>query len=283
LTLDKFGIKQLYTSKPGTTARSWWSKWDNGVPRKWGSKGTDKRNADPQDPECDLHCKQAERGIVTIADVDGSDICTLSGTTPRLYINDPQRIKKWFNVEMTCYFRVVKKFSGGGAYVGLRLAGRSNHQNEYNCTASGTGYSFEAKASNGYNQLKKELVHPAYADNIVSNVKGVKTGVWYGHKLIVGKQTDGSVKVQGWRDTTEGKNGGDWKLLVEKVDKGDWKMTDSVDLAAFNKAKDCPDLGFKKYPSPTSILSESAYSCYFRCDNVQVELKYASIREIGKA
>ena len=279
MTLDKFGIKQLYNTKLG--GRTWFSKWDNGLIRKWGSKGTDKRNPDPNDPECDLHCKTEERGIVTTASVDGNGECVLYGTTPRLYINDPLMVRKWFNIEMTCYFQVVKKLPEGGAYVGLRLAGRSNHQNEYNCSASGTGYSFEAKASNGYNQLKKELVHPAYADNIVSSTKGVKLGTWYGHKLIIGKlNSDNHVLVRGYRDITEGKDGGDWKLLVEKIDKGDWLMSDPVDLAAFNKAKDCTN--FKKYPSPTSILSKSAYSCYFRCDNTETRLKWASVREIGK-
>ncbi len=278
MTLDKFGIKQIYSTKPN--GRVWYSKWDNGVFREWGSKGTAFRNADPYDLECDLHCKSEERGIVTSAKVDGKGICELYGTTPRLYINDPARIKKWFNLEITCYFQLVKKLPEGGAYVALRLAGRSNHQNEYNCSASGTGYSFECKASNGYNQLKKELVHPAYADNIVSPVKGVSIGKWYGHKLIIGKlNSEGHVMVRGYRDTTDGKDGGTWVKLVEKIDRGDWPMSDQVDLDAFNKAKSCAD--FPKYPSPTSILSKSALSCYFRCDNVQVKLKKASIREIG--
>ena len=149
MATDKFGIKKFFSTKIG--GREWISKWDSN-PRKWTSNGTDVRNADPYDAECDLHCKAEERGIVTHADVDGKGICELYGTTPRLYINDPSRIKKWFNLEMTCYFQVVKKLPAGGAYVGLRLAGRSNHQNEYNCTASGTGYSLESKASNGTNQ-----------------------------------------------------------------------------------------------------------------------------------
>jgi hypothetical protein len=276
--LDRFGIKQLHSTKVG--GRVWFSSWDNDHPRKWGSKGTDKRNPDPDDPCFDMHCKSGERGILTTSIVDGQGILDAIGTTWRGYVNDPLRKLKWFNVEMTCYFKLLKKLPKGGAYVALRLCGRSNHQNEYNCSSSGTGYSFECKASNGYNQLKKELVHPSYADNIVSDVKGVKVGTWYGHKLIVGRMKDGSVKVQGWRDTTDGKNGGDWKKLVEKIDKGDWKMSDKIDLDAFKKAKDCAD--FKKYPSPTSILSKSAVSCYFRIDNCQVQLKKASIREIGK-
>lgn len=275
MSVDKYGITQLYS----TVGREWFNKWDDGTPRKWGSKGTEFRNADPNDLESDLHCKTQERKIVTTAEVDGKGNCKLYGTTPRLYINDPERKKKWFNVEITAYFKVLKKLPKGGAYVGLRLCGRSNHQNEYNCSASGTGYSFEAKASNGYNQLKKELVHPAYADNVVSKTKGVKIGTLYGHKLIVLTQSDGSVLVQGYRDVTGGKDGGDWKLLVEKIDKGDWKMTDKVDLSTYKKSKSCKD--FTKYPSATSILDKPAISCYFRCDNVEVQLSKASIREIG--
>ena len=142
--IDKFGIKKLHQS----TGREWFSKWDNGVARKWGSQGTDVRNPDPKDMECDLHCKTGERGIITTATVDGNGECVLYGTTPRLYINDPNRIKKWLNVEMTVYFYIVKKLPEGGAYVACRLAGRSNHQNEYNCASSGTGYSYESKNSN---------------------------------------------------------------------------------------------------------------------------------------
>lgn len=275
--VDKFGITQL---NPTTqeTGREWYSNWDNGYQRMWESKGIDVRNPDPMDPEVDLHCKSSERNIVTNVQVDGTGICTLTGTTPRLYVNDPNRVRMWFNVEMTIYFYVVKKLPKGGAYVACRLAGRSNHQNEYNCSAAGTGYSFEAKASNGYNQLKKELCHPAYADNIISEVKGVESGIWYGHKLVIKTQPNGSVLVQGYRDITNGENGGDWKLLVEKTDEGDWKMSDKKDLLAFAKAKPCKN--FAKFETPTAILDKPAISCYLRCDNVQVRFKSFSIREI---
>lgn len=273
--LDKFGITRL--NRTASEGRKWYSNWDKGQPRIWSSEGIDKRNADPMDPEMDLHCKTKERNIVTTAAVDGKGICTLTGTTPRLYINDPKRVKKWLNVEMTVYFYVVKKLPKGSAYVACRLAGRSNHQNEYNCSSSGTGYSFEAKSSNGYNQLKKELSHPAYADNVISKVQGVESGTWYGHKLIVKTQPNGAVLVQGYRDITDGKDGGEWKLLVEKMDNGDWRMSDPKDLAAFEKAKSCNE--FPKVASPTAILSDPAISCYLRCDNVQARFKRDSVSE----
>ncbi len=271
---DIFGITQFYP----TTGREWISSWNNGHPRSWGSKGTDKRNADPDDPQSDLHCKSKERNIVTKASVDGKGILTLSGTTPRLYINDPARKLKWFDVEMTVYFYIVKKLAKGGAYVACRLCGRSNHQNEYNCAASGTGYSYETKNSNGTNQLRKEIGHPAYSDNVISTINGVQPKTWIGHKLIVKSQPDGSVLVQGWRDLTDGANGGDWKLMVEKIDKGDWPMTGQTELATYNKIKSCKD--FTKIPTTTSILDKPTISCYLRCDNNQVMYKKFSVREI---
>lgn len=270
MSLDEFGVIKLFES----TGRTWKSTWDNGHARSWRSKGTDKRNADPDDPQSDLHCK-SRAGKAT---VDGNGILTLYGTTPRLYINDPKRKQKWFNVEMTVYFYIVKKLAKGGAYVACRLAGRSNHQNEYNCSASGTGYSYETKNSNGTNQLRKEIGHPAYSDNVISETNGVKAKTWIGHKLIVKSEPDGNVLVQGYRDLNDGLDGGDWKLMVEKIDAGDWKMTDKEDLATYNKIKSCKD--FKKIPTTTSILDEPAISCYLRCDNNEIRFKKFSIREI---
>jgi hypothetical protein len=58
---------------------------------------------------------------------------------------------KWFNIEMTDYFYVVKRTPRGDACFACRLAGRSNHQDEYNSSASDIGYSIEAKSSNSYN------------------------------------------------------------------------------------------------------------------------------------
>jgi len=273
--IDKYGIKQFYPS----TGREWFNTWDNNKPRTILSKGTDKRNKDPYDKFSDLHCKSGDNGITTKAIIDGKGICTLYGTTPRLYNNDPERKLKWFNVEMTVYFYIVKKLPKGGAYVACRLCGRSNHQNEYNCSASGTGYSYETKNSNGTNQLRKELGHPAYADDVKSETKGVEAGIWIGHKLIVKTLPDSDyVLVQGYRDLTDGKDGGDWKLMVENIDKGNWKMTREEDLKSFKKIKSCKS--FKKMSSTKAILDKPAISCYLRIDSNEVRFKKYSIREI---
>ena len=158
------------------------------------------------------------------------------------------------------------------------MCGRSNHQNEYNCSASGTGYSYEVKNSNGTIQLRKEIGHPSYSDNILADVNGVKAKTWIGSKLIVKSQPDGSVLVQGYRDLTDGLDGGDWKLMVEKIDRGDWPLTGKVELAAYKKIKSCKD--FKKIPTTTSILDKPSWSCYIRIDSNEVKFKKASIREI---
>jgi hypothetical protein len=76
----------------------------------------------------------------------------------------------------------------------------------------------------------------------------------------------------------DGLNGGDWKLMVEKIDRGDWPLTGKVELADYKKIKSCKD--FVKIPTITSILNEPAISCYLRCDNNQMMFKRFSIREI---
>jgi ribosomal protein L37E len=271
--LDKFGVRKLYQS----IGREWFNNWDNGHARSWKPASTNwskTRNADPDDNLSNLHCKPEERGILTEAIVDGKGVCTLVGTTPRLYVNDPAKKLTWLNVEMTVYFFIVKKLPAGGAYVACRLCGRSNHNLiEQECSAAGTGYAYETKNSDGTNQLRRENGHPAYSENVKSSTKGVEAGKWIGAKLIV-KNVEGGVLVQGYRDLTNGLNGGDWKLMVEKLDKGDWKMEDLAEYADVNSCS-----GFPKVPYDKPIL-DAATSCYLRVDNNEVRFKYFSIREI---
>ena len=268
---DKYGIRMLNP----TVGRTWYNRWDNGIARSWGSKGTDVRNEDPEDPECDLHCKTGERGITTTAEVDGNGICTLTGTTPRLYINDREHAKRWLNVEMTVYFFIVKKLPEGGAYVACRLAGRSNHQNEYNCSASGTGYSSEVKNSNGTWQERRENGHPAYSVNNVSNIKGVEAGRWYGLKHIIQNiENDTAVHIKTLRDLTDGKDGGDWQPICEKIDRGDWPLEDKIE---YNNINSCSE--FKKVAWDKPLL-DPTISCYLRCDNNQIRFKKFSVRSI---
>ena len=269
---DRFGILHLHDS---AGIKDYYPSWDNGKPRTWGSKGTKYRNADPEDPFSDLHCKSGERDIKTTASVDGKGNCELYGTTPRLYFNDPLKKFLWPpHLEMTCYFTVLKKLPKGGAYVGNRWFW-GNHQNEFECAACGTCYCSEAKASNGVWQQKRENGHPWYSDNIISKTRGLKIGVEYGHKFTIQRHTNGSVELATYQDLTHGKNGGEWKKINGYIDNGNWPITDKEDINGFNKMKSCKE--FKKLPSLKTILNFPMRSVALRCDNVHVRINRASI------
>ena len=267
--LDKFGIKKLHQS----IGREWFSKWDNGHARSWVSEGIDQRNADPDDPESDLHANT--KGSKCI--VDGRGKMIMEGENPRLYINKDEA--KWQNVEMTLGFKAIKAFPTDGSSVFIRLAARSEHQKEYNCASSGhTMGSFEIKANKTV-QLRKELVHPAYADNIIASMKGPDRGVRWLCKFVL-RNSGSGILSQAYVDTT-GK-GDNFTKVLEKFDTGNWPMSDSADLDIFKNAKDGTGV-CKKIASPTSILLEPATSCYLRADGNVVEYDSFSIREIAPA
>src|SRR5262245_27984773 len=139
---DTFGLTHLHdaTTDPAR-ARSYYStSWSNGTERTIVSKGTSVRNSDPYDPWFDFHCKAEDKGVKNVCVIDGKGNAQLSGRAMRIYINDPARLLTWLNVELTWSVKAESQVSGGGAFVITRGAGRSNHQNEYNCSVSGNGY-----------------------------------------------------------------------------------------------------------------------------------------------
>jgi predicted phosphodiesterase len=271
-TVDQFGVTMLNPTKAG--ARTWFNKWGNGIARSWQSGGTSIRNADPQDSESDLHCQENNS-----ASVDGSGVFTMTGDAPRLYVNDPSRIKSWQNVEMTVYYMPVEDLAGS-IHVDCRIAGRSNHQDEYQCAASGHGYAFEIKGD-GTRQLRKELIHPSYADNQVSGTSGSPNLVWTGMKVVIKNINSGAdVSVTGYVDSTDGQNGGTWVQQIQKIDAGNWLMSDPTEQSTFDSASNGTGVCTKP-ASRTVRLLEAAVSCYLRCDNTTVKFKKFSIREIN--
>jgi hypothetical protein len=95
--------------------------------------------------------------------------------------------------------------------------------------------------------------------------------VWIGVKFIVKTNPDGkSVKMELYRDLTDGKDGGTWEKVAEYTDSGDWSHTDSgVDVM-----KKCG------YPF-NKVLLEPGTSVFIRNDSINsMEYKLFSIREI---
>jgi hypothetical protein len=165
-----------------------------------------------------------------------------------------------------------------------RLAGRSEHQDEYQCCASGhTAGMFEISTTGGPHHLRKELIHPAYADNVDSTISGAPANTWIGMKLVL-RDVGATTKVTGYRDTTDGANGGTWVKEVEKIDGGtgsgqEWAFTDSTEITTYNACGDGTGT-CNKVDSRTSRIIGAANSCYLRCDGNTIEFKKFSIREI---
>jgi hypothetical protein len=267
--IDKFGLKQLYPS----TGKEWISNWDNGHARTIQAKGIAAPwVADPDDPDSTIVAQDyaAHKNELVI---DGKGSMIMSGENCRNYHKGP-----WQNVEMTAWYKKVKPFPAGISVI-LRLAARTEHQDQYKCPGSGhTMGSFELKG-NGTVQLRKELAHTtpdAYADNIVATVK---TPTESGVKFILRNVGTNAILSQAYMSDTK-TGGGNWVKVLEKLDKGDWPFTDSAALGGFKNAKDGTGT-CKKLPSPTSISLEPATSCYFRNDGNVTELSMASIREIA--
>ena len=251
---DRWGITKLHPS----VGREWYSKWDNGHARSWASKGLSQRNADPDDPESDLHADTNG----SKCSVDGKGKMVMEGSNPRMYINSPN--KKWQNVEMTIYFKSLRADPRGSISVFSRLSARSEHQLEFKCSGSGrTMGGFEIK-SNGIVQLRKEITHPNYAPDVKASIKGPGRNVRWGMKLVL-RNKGKAILSQCYVDTKANNN---WEKVIERLDSGTPAPT-STDLC--------------KAISSNAIWLEPATSCYLRCDGNVMEFSNFSIREIAPA
>jgi hypothetical protein len=281
---DTFGIKRFYPTRAG--GREWFSNWHlpTTTDHTITSLGTSTETRDPQDTLVDLHCPAGN--VATITQATGIMHAGLEGAPNdnnwRLYVNDPLKVWKWNpNVEMTAYYFVTGTLTGGTIHVHFRLAGPTEHQLEFTCNASGHGYSVEIK-QNGVVQIRKEMMHDAYVDNLISTIVGGQVGVWVGMKLIQIVQPNGNVLIRFLRDMSGGVGGGVWELMIEHLDTGDMVMTDEVEIEKFNGRNTTGVPECVGVDSINEILNFAASSCYFRMDNCPVDIKWASIREVSQ-
>ncbi len=205
-TLDKFGIKELYRTTPG--GREWFSTWDNGHARSWVGP-----YYDPDDPM--LWTKGSEGSYST----DGNGILKISGSAPRLFIIDPDRVKSWHNVEITVYgMRISDK---NIAAAGIEAFARTNHvkSTDY-CDTRGYAGGFRY---DGNIQFMKEIKHDtsyAYAATKSKWSGGMPYNQWIGYKFVIYDLPDGNVKLELYSDATDGLNGGNWVKETEFTDNG---------------------------------------------------------------
>jgi len=259
-TLDKFGISQLYPTK--ISGRVWFSKWDNGIAR---------------------HLDSGERDAVDImliahgagsTDIDGNGVAKMTGDQPRLYIYDRAQELKWQNVEVTFYGRQIGTAGSGTA--GFTAGARSEHQNVTGADICPGPTYYGRMNYDGRVRFVKELAHGHYSEPVEFTVDwnttngNIPKNVWIGYKFVV-RNIDNNqhVKLELYRDLTNGLQGGTWEKIAEYVDMGDWQLRDGSDMQAL--------CGF----SSTKILLDPGTSVFIRNTAIEeADYKKFSVREI---
>jgi hypothetical protein len=258
-------IKMIFPTAPN--GRIWYSNWTKGYQV---SLRSGERN--PYDNNF------IARGNGTISIARG--IAHLQGDSPRMYVYDEKKEKKWGNVEVTVYAKRISEL-GIKSSQGFVIGARSEHQ-DANDTTPCLGRTYYGRLLyDGRAVFQKEVIHEgAYSINKPEkNNKAhwntpdgsLPKNIWIGLKFIVRTNEDQkSVTLQLYRDLTDGKNGGTWEKIAEFIDTGDWSQTDSG-----------ADVFAKCGYSAGKVLLDPGHSVFIRNDLVQdAQYKNFSIREI---
>lgn len=297
-TMDQFGIRQIYDTLSG--GRTYYSNWHlpTTTTHTWDASGgqVPAANLDPQDSMADLIAPTTCRAIVD-ASTDTLTADTNSDRNSwRYYIKDPADTAststwKWSeSVELTLYYKAGASYSGGSIHVHCRLMGPSEHWNAITddnpsaCKAAGHEYSYEIK-ENGVNEFRKEEFHDSvgsgegYADNIIFPDTNAPHDTWIGMKLVTQKKGS-NMKVQAWKDLTDGANGGTWIKAGEILDDGtNWKLSDSAGVANYATIPAGSGNCTKVTPIDAALTMDAS-AVGIRVDNTKVMFKKFSCREI---
>lgn len=267
---DAFGIVQFCPTVEG--GQVWESNWHAGQARTFD-------NQDPGDRWFDC-----DHGDATYA-VDGRGTLTATGNTVRMYVHDPDCRREWSdNLEITVYVTRVSE-TRPVSYGGLQIFARTNHgtvgrEDDHPCDTRGLG----AKVcTDGRWEFEKETCHHA-ADGYASAGwskpwDALPVGRPIGVKYLLRNQAGGTqVKVELYRDLTDGQGGGDWQKMTEFVDDGtNWGVGKTPAKVGLQ-----PELPLLH--DLMKVDSESGLPCitvYFRHEYGTMRYQRASIREIA--
>ena len=211
--VDVFGIEQLYPSAAGGT--EWTSE-------HWTGEAYD---IDSRTDDRDPLGISGMRGTGTL-EVDGNGELIMGGSQPRIYIY-PSPAGPWRDVEVTVYYQRVA--DAGTAYAGLVIGARSGPEGHGDTPCDAHTY-YSRLRNDGATDFEKELKHSPSSTKSRVDPDGVwppdgevPFDTWIGYKFVIYNLPPGEgVKLETYRDLTEGADGGDWQLLNETVDNGGW-------------------------------------------------------------
>ncbi|HEY1171327.1 MAG TPA: hypothetical protein VGH19_08175 [Verrucomicrobiae bacterium] len=250
---DRFGVSVLNPTAKG--GREWFAQWD----KERVVKSYSLDSADPffVNEDGDLRIKD---GVASVK----AGLTRLKVVTPKT-ANGQYIGPLWTNVEMTVYVKRGKQAKQMD-YQAFYLSARSGEKHNDYVPCEGTSYHATARFD-GQCGFKKELWHTGgYAglkpEPTPRPWPTVPEGKWIGMKYVCRNLDDGKhVKLEMYLDVEE-KN--EWKLVSEFTDMGGWRGM----KAGCDRPQDY-------------IITEGCPAVYFRTDQVDVEVKKFSVREIA--
>ncbi|HEX3047722.1 MAG TPA: dockerin type I domain-containing protein [Bacillota bacterium] len=263
-TKDKFGITMFNSTI--TNGREWFCKWDQGTERHytWGY--------DALDPELVFRGS----GDYTIYGSSGTHAgqMRLAGGVPRVYVRDylgedtpPPGTRTWNNVEVT-FYAMTTSTGSNTSYAGIEAVVKTNHVPDTDlCGTRGYG---GRMLFDGRMDFEKERCHskedirttPVYN---WQDQGRMPLNTWIGYKYVARNcDNNTKVKLELYRDMTDGQNGGAWELMLTFTDYDGWSA--GVSCCAAHDGKP---------------LLEPNWSVYLRTDGLGEQFyKKFSIREV---
>jgi hypothetical protein len=249
---DRFGVTQLAPTIPG--GREWFADWSR-------ARAVPAYSTDPRDPQFvnEDQPLQIADGVASIR----AGLTRLKVITPKTAGSPP--LPEWRNVEMTIYARrgaLRKKLD----YQAFYLSARSGEKHNSDVPCDGTSYHSTARFD-GQCGFKKEIWHAGGYTDLRPHPaprpwSTVPEGEWIGLKFLC-RNCDGGrhVSLQLYLDARADDV---WELVSEYRDAGGW----NGEQPGCERPQDF-------------LITVPRPAVYFRTDEVDVQLKAFSVREIA--
>ena len=231
--MDVFGIKKMYQDKSG--GPSWNGlHWANGVSRTLTSGQKDSYDR--------TQCSE-NRGNVPWT-IDGKGFLWFNGkcsskTEPRFHLNNPT---DYFFRDVECTMYMMRMADDNTNWAGPNCGVRSGPNGHSISSEYCDAHTYYQRIRyDGNMDIEKELKHPDSSTRCTTNVwKGGKFpfNQWVGYKSVTYNTVVNGVqgvRMELYRDMTNGTNGGTWELLGTTTDTGGWAPPQSSPVCSYAK------------------------------------------------